>query len=162
MKQKCGWLWVNSPPVYLRLSEKKANSKRERRIKRGMRHYHLHPSGLRCSNLLLNITVTFASRSRKGWSSSLIGIEYSIDRSLCHVTGVVGSGFGGESRPQKKNPKRLVKNINYLKKGHKTLDQVMNILIGPAPFFPIQYNPFHTTQQYISFHSFPLLSIPYA
>ena len=89
-------------------------------------------------------------------------LNYFIDRSLCHVTVVVGSGFGGESRPQKKNPKRLVKNINYLKKGHKTLDQVMNILIGPAPFFPIQYNPFHTTQQYISFHSFPLLSIPYA
>ena len=51
-------------------------------------------------------------------------LNYFIDRSLCHVDVVVGSGFGGESRPQKKNPKRLVKNINYLKKGHKTLDQV--------------------------------------
>ena len=51
---------------------------------------------------------------------------------------------------------------NYLNEEQETQDhdQVMNIHIGPAPFIPIQYNPFHTTQQYISLHSFPLLSIP--
>ena len=66
------WMTLSefSPCVFY---EQESEFKEGEKGKRGMRHYHLHPSGLRCSNLL-NITVTFASRSRKGWSSSLYRI----------------------------------------------------------------------------------------
>ena len=88
-------------------------------------------------------------------------LNYFIDRSLCHVPTWLAAAWW-RIHTTEENPKRLVKIIKYLNKGQKTLYQVMNIPIGLAPFIPIQYNPFHTTQQHISFHSFPLLSIPYA
>ena len=119
--------------------------KEKEKGKRGMRHYHLHPSGLRCSNLL-NITVTFASRSRKGWSSSLIGIEYSIDRSLCHVTHVVGSGFGGESTPHKKIRRDWWIKKKLFKQGTKN---------------PGLWSSYEHTYWTGSIHSYPIQSIPY-
>ena len=126
--------------------------KEEEKGKRGMRHYHLHPSGLRCSNLL-NITVTFASRSRKGWSSSLYRywiLHWPIALS-CYRRG--WQRFWWRIHTTQENPKRLVNNIDYLNKLQHPY------WTGSNHSYPIQSIPYNPTIHILTLLSFTIHSL---
>ena len=132
--------------------------KEKEKGKRGMRHYHLHPSGLRCSNLL-NITVTFASRSRKGWSSSLYRywiLHWPIALS-CYPRG--WQRFWWRIHTTQENPKRLVNNIDYLNKGQKTLDQITTSILDRLHSF--LSNTIHSIQPNNTYPYTPFLYYPF-
>ena len=88
------------------------------------------------------------------------GIEYFIDRSLCHVPTWLAAAWW-RIHTTEENPKRLGNNIDYLNKEQKTLDQVTTSILdrlhsflsitihaiqhtNTYPYTPFLYYPFLT------------------